>query len=276
MKNNIELMRDFFVSSKDSLKAQAVKAGSIGHKGSTGAAREQYLVDFLQAFLPISYQATRSRIVDSKGNASSEFDIVISNLLWSPTILKKDGACPIFVENVVAAIEVKSFVDKKAIDDTDKKIKTISTLTRKLKSTFIFDQHCLVNRLTNLFTRSLRIKTTESELIESRLQGPVEINALSSGDNYCRISPIHTILFGYDGIKEHSMISHLNKMEFKADIVIVIDKGVFLKEDNVYVSPPGIIKSNMELGQLAFVISDWIDRSNTDRLLFKSKLEYYL
>lgn len=65
-------------------------------------------------------------------------------------------------------------------------------------------------------------------------------------------------------------------MEFKADTVIVIDKGVFLKEDNVYASSPSIIKSNMELGQLALVISDWIDRSNTDRLLFKSKLEYYL
>ncbi len=276
MKNNIELMRDFFVSSKQSLKAQGVKAGSIGHKGSTGAAREQYLADFLQAFMPTSYQTTKSRIVDYKGNASSEFDIVISNLLWSPAIFKKDGVCPVFVENVVAAIEVKSFVDKKAVEDIDNKIKTISILTRKFKSTFISDQYLLIRRLTNMLQENIGIKIDKYDIPINTQECPIEINALASEKSYCKMAPIHTILFGYDGIKANNTINHLDKMHFKPDVVIVLDRGVFLRENNRYVNFDIIIHNNMELGQLSFLISDWIDKSSSDRLLFKSKLEYYL
>jgi hypothetical protein len=279
MKNNADDIANFFISSKKTLQAQAKQAAIIGHKGSIGTVRERTLMEFLRPFLPVNYQMTKSKIIDTKRMVSSEFDIVISNLLWSPSIFERNGVSPVFVENVVAVIEVKSSVDKKAIDDFGEKLKLLSKLTRR------FEYSELLRCIQSIYT-SLCIYLEKQHLIKglkyklpSELKLPFEVGALKCGDEFSPIAPIRTVLFGYRGVREEALLKYINGMLFKPDLVLILDVGAFccFPQENTYRNV--IIPEkhrNLELAYMALVLTDWLDKSNTDRTFVKSRLELYL
>lgn len=96
------------------LHARAAVAGLIEHNPTTGMAREFFVSEILQAFLPQAAHIGQGKIVHSDERLSKQIDIVVY-----------DGRCPQFrvdnrsslylAEGVIAAIEIKSVVDKQEL-----------------------------------------------------------------------------------------------------------------------------------------------------------------
>jgi hypothetical protein len=89
------------------LNARRQMTDVIGHNVSAGAAREAILRDFLAAHLPEMTTGVSGVIFDASGTCSRQQDIVF--LLKSfPRLPSANGGDLIFVEGVVATVEIKS------------------------------------------------------------------------------------------------------------------------------------------------------------------------
>lgn len=272
-----DIMGSFFVDLKKELQSKSQTTSFVQHRGSIGELREKVFTEFLRPFIPNSYQITKGKIIDTNRTISSEFDVVISNMNWSPSVFNVEGISPVFIENVAAVIEVKSSVDKAAIEKFDQDLSTLSSMSRKFIYSDVYrmirGQEYLMCRYFEKMHSMEGLKYMPREEFEKTFT----LGALEAGSEFSPVSPIRTILFGYDGISKDSLINHLNEMTNKPDMVIILDCGVFvLDKDRKYMNVLTETQNDYEAAYLALWLSDWIDKSSADRLFVKSKLEFYL
>jgi hypothetical protein len=93
------------------------------------------------------------------------------------------------------------------------------------------------------------------------------------------VSQIRTILFGYDGVEEDTLLHHLNNMKNNLDIAVILNVGAYgydHKEGTFIKMNHQLHHEDLELACLALMVSDWINRSTDDRILLRGHLEDYL
>jgi len=115
------------------------EAASVGgrHGIEKGLRHESALCDFLRAHLPPRYGVSRGEILDSTGRTSRQIDVVIYDALHAPLLQDTDASRVFPSECVYAAIELKTKLDARALEDAFLNISTAKALDRSA----IVDQH---------------------------------------------------------------------------------------------------------------------------------------
>lgn len=112
----------------NALTAQRQMTGVIGHNASAGAAREAILRDFLTAHLPEMTTAVSGVIFDASGKRSRQQDIVFV-LKSFPRLPFASGSDLIYIEGVVATVEIKSSISPAHWDHIADNLASVRQLT---------------------------------------------------------------------------------------------------------------------------------------------------
>lgn len=124
------ILKQYFVDTLNSLITDSSKSKLNNHTTVKGGNRETILLKFLKDSLPSLINIDRSvEILDSKNNLSKEVDICITSGV-SPRIPLNGNNTIVFNDHVVCAIEVKSSLNAKELDDIIKKSKITKSLHR--------------------------------------------------------------------------------------------------------------------------------------------------
>lgn len=97
----------------DETLARLALAPEIEHPGESGRAREQTLIAFIEHLIPSSFAVSTGFVVDALGGKSRQIDVVIYRTDYHP-VFEIGRVKHFLVESVVAVLEVKAAIDKKA------------------------------------------------------------------------------------------------------------------------------------------------------------------
>jgi len=101
----------------------------IDHRPTKGRSRELQILDTLKELLPTRFSVERSLvIVDSAGLQSPAFDGALVDRASWPRLFSDPGPPVVMIESVVAAFEVKSHLDKAALQDIFSKAKALRAM----------------------------------------------------------------------------------------------------------------------------------------------------
>jgi hypothetical protein len=117
-----------------------------------------------------------------------------------------------------------------------------------------------------------------SYVLPDQQRKPVEVSALSSGPEKRPVDQIRTVLFGYDGVGEDTLLQHLNGMKHKPDLAVVLDIGTYgydYQECRFFKMNHEPSHKDLELACLTLMVSDWISQSTDDRILLRGHLTDY-
>ncbi len=103
---------------------------TIAHPTAKGDASEAHWIDLLNSYLPLRYRTTKAFVIDAKGNASDQIDIVIHDRQYSPLIFELQGAIYVPAESLYAAFEVKQEASAGNIQYAQSKIASVRSLDR--------------------------------------------------------------------------------------------------------------------------------------------------
>lgn len=106
--------QNWFDQLESRLVEDARVAGLLEHGASVGAAREFSVESVLRSFLPPAVHIGTGQIVKERGGRSKQIDVIVYDPRF-PVLEIRDGFGLYFVEGVIAAIEVKSFLNKPAL-----------------------------------------------------------------------------------------------------------------------------------------------------------------
>lgn len=135
--SEIMSFQEFFRNQSRTMLAEAKKVGIIPHKAARGREREKLLEAFLGPLLPERFAIGHGEIRAANGVWSKEGDLIIYDRLSSPKLFVGEESQILPAESVVAVIEVKTTLDKKAIEEATKNIQSARRLEKEGMSTYI-------------------------------------------------------------------------------------------------------------------------------------------
>lgn len=165
------------------------------HYAERGAEAQEILIKFLNNHLPKRYAASTGIIIDNQNNISPQVDVIIYDAVNSPVYRKDERIMILPSDNAAVAIEVKSSLSKKELEDAGQKIKKVKNL--KKTSITNVDQEVTKSGLVITQTLGVVFAYTSSTSLETLAENLVDINK---------------------SIEAHCWI----------DLIIVLDKGTIL------------------------------------------------
>ncbi|OOE58933.1 hypothetical protein BZG13_05565 [Salinivibrio sp. ML323] len=131
MKDDVVDLQSIFQSVSKQIKLDYDElAEHIPHFGERGEGREQVVIKLLREYLPERFGVNSGFIVDVDGNVSQQTDIIIYDRFVAPKFKVTSSKYLYPCESVVAAGEVKSFLDKNQLLDSLRKLKRVRALDR--------------------------------------------------------------------------------------------------------------------------------------------------
>lgn len=122
---------NLFAASSRKLQATLDEArAALQHRGLKGAVNEKAFADAIQGYIPSSIGVCTGEIIDSNGGQSRQVDVLLFDQATTPRIFARDDINVLPIEAVYAAIEVKTHLNKAAIEDAFENMKSIKTLDR--------------------------------------------------------------------------------------------------------------------------------------------------
>lgn len=85
----------------------------VKHPVSKGDGTEFKWIETLRKYLPKRYSVDKAFVIDSKGNASEQIDLVIYDRQYSPFLFHRETALYVPAESVYAVLEIKQNLNKK-------------------------------------------------------------------------------------------------------------------------------------------------------------------
>jgi hypothetical protein len=113
-KSGLEITREWFDSIEKIMTEEARLAGLLNHGATIGEAREFFVRRFLRAILPPMVHIGRGKIIAATSPPSRQVDIVLFDPRF-PVLEIEPGMGMYHVEGVIAAIEVKSRVNRSGL-----------------------------------------------------------------------------------------------------------------------------------------------------------------
>ncbi len=123
---------EFAAGLKGTLKAQYLRSGGFLAPTDMGTARELFCKDFLSQFLPENIAITSGELIDSYGHQAGQTDIVLYDKEFFSYRIAP-GLELLIVEGCLAAVEVKSRLDKATFVDCLSKCRAIKNLKLSLR-----------------------------------------------------------------------------------------------------------------------------------------------
>lgn len=110
------------------LMAQVDESKQIEHAPTKGALREKYLTEFLESLLPSRYLVKNGFICDVLGGISPQLDLILADTSVLPSITLSKDLSLIPVEVAIGAVEVKSVLKSKDVDQLKRQVDVILLL----------------------------------------------------------------------------------------------------------------------------------------------------
>ncbi len=95
------------------LRSLLEESRQIDHRGTQGALREKYLLEFLESLLPPSLSISGGFICDALGGITPQLDLILAEKSAIPSIALTGDVALIPVETALLAVEVKSTLTSK-------------------------------------------------------------------------------------------------------------------------------------------------------------------
>jgi hypothetical protein len=124
----VERFREFLRNQGRSLASNARQAGFFDHRPTSGTAREWVLRKPLEEVLPSRYGVSSGQVLAANGTLSGQWDVLIYSRPDTPLLFNSPAATVLPIEGILAAISVKSSVDKAAIDDAAAAAKVLRSM----------------------------------------------------------------------------------------------------------------------------------------------------
>lgn len=122
---------DLFRMASAKLSVDFATLRSIPHHGERGREAESILREFLNQRLPKRFAASTGFIIDPVDDVSRQCDIIVYDQFSCPMYQVNNENIIVPANNVVAAIEVKSRINKNELIDASEKIRKIKSLRKK-------------------------------------------------------------------------------------------------------------------------------------------------
>jgi hypothetical protein len=217
LSNHSVMLKDHFDMVESSLLAMGKIVANAGHALHKGIPREAFIRDFLALHLPETLGIGTGEVIDSDSlpnQSRNQIDIVLYKRDY-PRLNFGGGVNAFLAESVVAAIEVKSLLDKEALRKATKAARNLKALSRHT-------------------TPIMRIGYVPPSIITYL----VAYSGPESMDNvYTWLSAIHNEESISLPAMEATMENRLSIPSPTIDVVILLGKG-FLYFDN---SPLGVL-----------------------------------
>jgi len=126
--NTISLQA-LFDSLQDELGAALRGSRTVPHAGLQGDASESDWLRMLEA-LPWRYRASRAMVVDSRGRASEQIDLVVHDRQYSPLLFRRGQQLYVPAESVYAVFEIKQHLTRRTLRAAGTKAASVRRLHR--------------------------------------------------------------------------------------------------------------------------------------------------
>lgn len=172
------MINKFFSVSREILLNKFELSSLAEHSTVLGNAREIFVREFLEKILPTDIEYRTGQITNLERNLSNQCDIILQKKS-SPRLGLADSNQISFYEYVLSILEIKSFLDKKAIEEAREHIENILKLG-------IENKEAVRNPITMDLTRKIQI----------------------GGKTYA-VGGIPYFIIAYDGIKMNTLEKNL-------------------------------------------------------------------
>lgn len=188
--NKIRL-KEIFLGLQDQMYSKlSLNRRILTHPVTKGDASELEWTEMLSTYLPKRYQAEKAFVIDSKGNASEQIDIVIFDRHYSPFLLRENGATYVPAESVYVVIEVKQDLNKQYINYAAIKALSVRKLHRTVSPIvhaggIVDTPKAPFNILAGILTLNGKLnKNTESELLKLSNNKQLDIGCSLEGETF--------------------------------------------------------------------------------------------
>lgn len=123
--------QSFLRNRSDEIAAAGRAAGLFTHRPTKGSVRERILREPLRELLPSRYGLTGGEVRASDGSVSSQWDLLIYDQMNTPHLWRDDEVASLPIEGVLAAISIKSTINKAAIDDAASSAEILREMPRR-------------------------------------------------------------------------------------------------------------------------------------------------
>jgi hypothetical protein len=124
--------REFLRNRCLTITSRAREAGFFSHKPTRGKAREDVLVSPLRDILPARFEVTTGEVRAADGSVSGQWDVLIYDRANTPKLYDDPSASVLPIETVMAAISVKSKVNRKSIKEATEAALTLRHMPRHI------------------------------------------------------------------------------------------------------------------------------------------------
>ncbi|MCP8317069.1 MAG: hypothetical protein H3Z51_09465, partial [archaeon] len=126
------MLRKQFIGIAQIMKAQFENITTeIPHLGERGASREEQVRKFLREKLPKRFSISNGEVVATTQEISLQQDIIIYDAFYCPLLYSSETSQIFPSESVIAAMEVKSNLNKVELEDCIKKIESVKKLPKR-------------------------------------------------------------------------------------------------------------------------------------------------
>ncbi len=123
-------LADLFGALQNEMIAQANFSSVFKHPTDKGDNTEECWIKWFEEYLPKRYRVAKATVIDCKGNASDQIDIVLYDAQYSYLAFKHNGVLYIPAESVYAVFEVKQNLTKENMEYAGKKAESVRKLQR--------------------------------------------------------------------------------------------------------------------------------------------------
>jgi len=159
-----------FERAADKLRTDFEELRTIPHSGLRGQEGEILIRDFLNTHLPKRFAAGAGFIIDRQDNVSRQTDVVVYDSLNCPMYRASDEASIFPSDNTAAVVEVKSRLDKDALEDSANKISAVKRLAKTRPPNLPILVQCNTLGIVFAFESALTLETLAQHYHDSLAQ----------------------------------------------------------------------------------------------------------
>ena len=127
--HGLYIMKTYFNNLAHIIDATSIGASFNEHRPDTGANREEILIEILNNHIPHCLTAINGgNIINIEGEKSKQIDVIIKNNLFPKFEQYKKTS--VITESVVGVISVKSFLDKKALEESIENVASVPKFSK--------------------------------------------------------------------------------------------------------------------------------------------------
>lgn len=210
-------------------RTQSIK--DLEHKTLKGELREIFVSNLIKNFLPSNFEVGSGVIVNQNGDQSSQTDIIIYDRSFLPPFIKEYNLGVFPAESVLALVEVRSWLDKKVLEEMNSKAYDLFKVVYNRKAS-LYPDFTLLRPFFTVF--GFYSKTQYKEEKKKELRDWIWDNCKYIDSIYL-LNEFSWFNFGRDKGKNHLKLKDEFNEETKSFLCLLLDNIVTIVKRRDYV-----------------------------------------